>query len=59
MPPLGEGKGDGAMLVLPHYGDTVTAWGDIAISIFPRHGDPKMARVMKPLLILSPLVGDP
>ena len=32
--------GDVAMLVLPHYGDSKTARGDIAILIFP-YGDPE------------------
>ena len=47
------------MLLLPHYGDHETAGGDVAISIFPQHGDPEKAKVMKPLLILFPLLGDP
>ena len=33
--------------------------GDITISIFSQHGDLEKARVMKTLLIMSPLLGDP
>ena len=47
------------MLVLPHYGDPETAGAGVAMWIFPKQGDPEKARVMKPLLILSPLLGDP
>ena len=47
------------MLVLPNYGDPETVGGGVAISICPRHGDPGRAGVMKPLLILPPLLGGP
>ena len=39
------------MLVLAHYGDPDTAGDYGAVAVFPDHGDPKKARVMKPLLI--------
>ena len=41
-----------AMLVLPHNGYPETVGADVAISIFPPHGDPRKVGVMKPLLIL-------
>ena len=47
-----------ATLVLPLWGPEM-ARGDIAILVFPHHGDPKKSRVMRPCLILSPSLGDP
>ena len=47
------------MLVLPHYGDHDTVGGDVATWIIPQHGDLEKAGVMKLVLMLSSLLGNP